>query len=62
MGRQPGEVVVVEADGPGAADEAGQGVDERRLAGPIRADQPDELAFADVEIDVGERLDAAVVD
>ena len=44
VGRQPGELVVIEADGPVVADEAGQGVDERRLAGPIWADQPDELS------------------
>ena len=38
--------------------EAAEHVDERRLAGAVRADQPDDLARPQLERDVAERLDA----
>ena len=39
--------------------EPGDGVDERRLAGAVRADQPDQLAGLDVEVDVDDGVHAA---
>ena len=39
--------------------DAGQHVEERRLAGAVGADQSVDLARADLEADVGKRLDAA---
>ena len=42
--------------------EAGDGVDERRLAGAVRSDQPDELAGLDVEVDAVVGGQAAVAD
>ena len=61
VGRLAGEVDAVERH-RAAADvgEAGDGVDERRLAGTVRADQPDELARLDVEVDVLVGVQAAV--
>ena len=44
---------------PVAADEAGDRVDEGRLAGAVGPDQPDELALADLEVDVVEGVHAA---
>jgi hypothetical protein len=41
------------------SNEAGDGVDERRLPRSVGADQPDELGLADCEIDVDERSHAA---
>ena len=38
--------------------EAAENVDERRLAGAVRADQADDLALAKLERHVAERLDA----
>ena len=32
-------------------DEPGEPIDERRLAGPVGTDQPDDLPFGDVEVD-----------
>jgi hypothetical protein len=37
--------------------EAGDQVDERRLAGAVRTDQPDDLFPPELEIDAVERLD-----
>src|SRR5436190_11589194 len=37
--------------------EAAEDVDERRLAGPVRPDQADDLALPQLERDVAERLD-----
>ena len=47
---------------PAGVDEAGDRVDERRLAGAVGADQADELALADLEADVAQRVHAAEVD
>ena len=41
-------------------DGAGQHLDQRRLAGAVVAEQADDLALVDVEVDVVERLHAAV--
>ena len=41
---------------------AGDGAKERGLAGAVRADQRDDLAFVDREIDVAHRLQQAVAD
>ena len=40
---------------PRARHEAADRVHERRLAGAVRADEPDDLAAADVEVDAGRR-------
>ena len=39
-------------------DDAADDVDQRRLAGAVRAEQREDLAAADLEIDVLERLEA----
>ena len=39
----------------------GDEVEERRLAGPVRADQPQDLSLVHVEIDVGHRGQAAEI-
>ncbi len=39
---------------------AGQDLDQGRLAGAVVADQADDLAGLGVEIDAGQRVDAAV--
>ena len=44
---------------PRDADEAGDRVDEGRLAGAVRADQADELARADLEVDVDDGVHPA---
>jgi hypothetical protein len=42
------------------ADEAARDLDERRLAGAVRSEESDELAFFDREVDAAEGFDAAV--
>ena len=60
--RQPGEVLAVEHDGALRRDlVADEELDQRRLAGARRADEEDEVAFRDHEVDVAERLLAVVV-
>jgi hypothetical protein len=55
--RPGGHVLAVELDRPGVgAVEAAEHVDERRLAGAVRADQPDDLAARELEGDAAERL------
>ena len=44
----------------GRLDHAGEDLDQRRLAGAIVADQADDLAAVDVQVDAAEREDAAV--
>ena len=44
----------------GRAHEADGDLHERRLAGAVRAEQPDELALADLEVDAFQRVDGAV--
>ena len=57
--RQVVDLVSVETDPARRADESGEAVDERGLAGAVRADQPDDLALVDVEIDLVDGLEAA---
>ena len=52
VGTQAGDVDGVDGDGAEVWHEPGDGVDERRLAGAVRADQPDEFAGSDLEVDV----------
>ena len=47
---------------PSRADEAADRVDEGRLAGAVRADQADEPALADLEVDVDDGVHAAEAD
>ena len=44
----------------GRRDRARQNLDQRRLAGAVVAEEPDDLALVDRQVDVLERLDAAV--
>ena len=60
--RQRTDVLPVERDAPRERDEARDRVDQRRLAGAVRSDQADQLALADLEVDVLERVDAAECD
>ncbi len=54
------DVAAVELDGAGARRvEAAEAVEQRRLAGAVRTDQPEDLALADLEADAVERHDAA---
>ena len=54
--------LAVELDGPGIRGvHAGEHLDERRLARAVVADEGDDLALVDPEVDVGERLDRAEV-
>ena len=39
-------------------DDAGENLDQRRLAGAVVADQADDLAVVDVQVDAAERIDA----
>ena len=55
---QPGDVGTGQLDGPPMGHEAGDGVDEGRLPGAVRADQTDELARLDVEVDVDHGMHA----
>ena len=60
MRRQARDVVPLEADAAGcrlvdAADE----IEDRRLAGAVRADDREDLALVDAEADAVDRLDAA---
>jgi hypothetical protein len=55
----PRHVAFLEQDtAAGRAIEAAEDVDERRLAGSVRADQTDDLALPELERDVAERLNA----
>ncbi len=53
-----GDVLAVERDLAAAADKARDGVDEGRLAGAVGADQADQLAGLDVEVDVDDGVHA----
>ena len=55
----PREVAPVQLDPPGVPDEAGDRVDERRLARAVRADEADQLALGDLEIDVLDGVDSS---
>ena len=56
---EDGDVGAVQFDGATMRHEPGDGVHERRLAGAVRADQADQLARTDLEIDVDHGVDAA---
>ncbi len=58
VGAQAGDVGAVDGDRAEVRHEAGDRVDERRLAGPVRADQPDQLAGLDFEVDVDDGVHA----
>ena len=57
--RQPRQLAAVQLDAPAGAHEAGDRVDEGRLARAVGADQPDHGALGHLEPDVDERLHAA---
>ena len=62
MGRQPEDRAAVEADVASVGRvEAAQAVEERRLAGAVRADEADDGAALDVEAEPVEGDDAAEV-
>jgi hypothetical protein len=59
VGAPAGDVAIAELDGPrGRQVEAGQNIDERRLAGAVRPDQTDDLTATQLERDVLKRVDA----
>jgi hypothetical protein len=60
--RHPGEIPPVELGPARVPDEARDRVDERRLAGAVRPDQPDELSFLDGDVDRVHGADAAEPD
>jgi hypothetical protein len=63
VGTQMRDVVLEEADASaGGPIESRDAAEDGGLAGPVGTDQPDELAVVDLEVDVDERLHAAVVD
>ena len=60
--RQPRQVATVELDASPGAHEAGDRVDEGRLARAVRPDEADELPRGDLEIDVDDGVHAAEAD
>jgi hypothetical protein len=62
-GTQVSDVLTEEADGSGRRrDEAGAGVEERALAGAVRADEPDEHAGRNLQRHLVQRGDSAETD
>jgi hypothetical protein len=60
LGRGSGEIGAVEHDAAAArGDDAGEQVEGRRLAGAVGADQPQDLAAAQLQVVVGEGGEAA---
>ena len=60
--RRGGDLGAGEAHGAGMdRDEAGDGLDERRLAGAVRAEEGDELAGRDGEVDAAHDRQVALV-
>ena len=59
MRRHPREIAPVELDAARVAHEARDRVDEGRLAGAVRPDQPDELALLDGDVDLVDGAHAA---
>ena len=56
------DLPVADEDAPGGRlQHAGHHLDQRRLAGAVVADQPDDLVAADGEVDVAQRLDGAEI-
>ena len=59
-GRLPGDVVAQHVAGPaGRLEQGGQDADDGRLAGPVGAEEPVDLALGDLEADPADRLDLA---
>ena len=56
----PGRMAQHQRMPTGRAHQAAGDLDQRGLAGPVRSEQTDELAFTDLDIDAAERVDAAV--
>ena len=56
------QVPAVERHASTRADEAGDRVDERCLAGAVGPDQADELALTDLEADLAQRVDTMEID
>ena len=62
-GDSPGDILAVEQDMPrGGSQHPGQAIEERALAGSVRADNRADLAALDREIDPVERGQAAEAD
>src|SRR5918993_4874775 len=62
MGRFIADQLPVQTDGAGSwSEQAGDGLQSRRLAGAVRTDQGNDLTLVDVKRDAFERLDVAVV-
>ncbi len=61
-GRHAAQRAIAETDRPRVRHEAGDGVEERRLAGTVEADDRHELSLANVDRDVVERLRLVVED
>ena len=63
FGRRVGDLAAVEQhDAAIGFDDAGDGAQQRRLAGAVRAEEGDALALGDLEVDAEEDLHAAVAD
>ena len=63
VGRQTGDVLTFEPHFPGTdRRDVGDGLEERRLAGSVGAEEGDELAALDGDGDVEQNLDAAVAE
>jgi hypothetical protein len=63
VGRPLRDLVVADVDHAlGRLDESAQSVDERRLPGAVRPDQPEDLLLAEREVDAVHGLDALEVD
>ena len=58
VGAQAGDVGALDGDRAEVRHETGDRIDERRLAGPVRADQPDKFAGTDFEVDVDDGVHA----
>src|SRR4051794_36712334 len=59
VGGEVGDVVTAQAYPPaGRGDEAGQHVEQGRLAGAVGADDTEDLAFVHGDVDIGQRMDA----
>ena len=63
MARQPGTIAFANDDRAGQRPlEAGEDVDQRRLAGAVRADQAEDLAAVEPDTDLIDRQEAAEPD
>ena len=59
--RQPGDLAVLERDASGAgADQPRDGLEQSRLAGAVGADQGDDLALVDRQLDAAKHLNLTV--